>query len=377
LSNDVALPQAGMDDAFRAYAAQNTEESSALSEGITGSYGVIGYRGKVWSLRYKGEKYNFLRPDDGTPAAAFECIILRSARQKSKSLYEGFDENQSDGKRPLCASLDGIVPDDEYDPPQSPTCALCPRNNWHTNAQGKKVKDCTDYKRLAVLIAPALTVPFFGQALLEPVFLRVPAGSLQALGLYGEDLTRQGFAPYAVVTQVSFDPDAAHPKFVFRHKQVLSAADAPVILPMIKDDQSLRITGEDKVHQPRITHTMAKAVAGPAQPAPAMPAAPQPAAAAQGVAVRQQPAQQIIPPKQAPTPQPVSHPPAASGSLFGAAANLTAAVPQQATQAVVQQAATVGQPAPAAQAQSDVVGVDPTESTPELDDAINKILQMS
>jgi hypothetical protein len=368
-----------MDDAFRAYAAQNAEEATALSEGITGSYGVIGYRGKVWSLRYKGEKYNFVRPDDGTPAAAFDCIILRSARQKSKSLYEGFDENQSDGKRPLCASLDGIVPDDEYDPPQSPTCALCPRNNWHTNPQGKKVKDCTDYKRLAVLIAPALTVPFFGQALLEPVFLRVPAGSLQALGLYGEDLTRQGFAPYAVVTQVSFDPDAAHPKFVFRHKQVLSAADAPVILPMIKDDQSLRITGEDKVHQPRITHTMAKAVAGPAQPAPVPPQLPATQPARQPAAApAPQPAQQLIPPKQAPKPQPVSPLPAASGSLFGAAANLTAAVPQQAIPAVVQQTAAVGQPAPAVQqATSDVVGADPTESTPELDDAINKILQMT
>ena len=135
MANDLALPATGMDDAFKAFAAQQGGVDS-LSEGITGSYGVLGYRGKVWSLRYKGEKYNFVRQDDGTPAAAIDVIILRSAKQKSKSFYDSFDEHQSEGKRPICASLDGILPDEDVVQKQSETCALadviaiCEEHGW-------------------------------------------------------------------------------------------------------------------------------------------------------------------------------------------------------------------------------------------------------
>ena len=360
MANDLALPATGMDDAFKAFAAQQGGVDS-LSEGITGSYGVLGYRGKVWSLRYKGEKYNFVRQDDGTPAAAIDVIILRSAKQKSKSFYDSFDEHQSEGKRPICASLDGILPDEDVVQKQSETCALCPQNQWRTNDKGKKVKACSDYKRLAVLVAPSLTVPFFGEALLEPVFLRVPAASLEPLANYGDDLARQGFAYYAVLTRVMFEPDTAHPKFMFKTMQVLGKNDAPVVMPMINDDLALRVTGEDKVNRPQITHTLRRAIAGPTAGSTASVAS----AAVQG-APPSQPAQQLIPPKQAPKP-PASHPPAGDGSLFGAAVNLpgTTFVEHPANPAPVQQVT---------QDRSDVVG-DTTESTPDLDDAINKILQ--
>src|ERR1700731_3657661 len=315
-STNLALPQAGMDDAFRQFASQQGGVES-LSEGITGSYGVIGYKGKSWTLRYKGEQYGFKRPDDQSPAAAIDVIILRQAKQKSKSYYDGWDEHQSEGKRPLCASLDGIVPDDDVIAKQSETCGLCPRNQWRTNDKGKKVKDCSDYKRLAVLLVPSQTVPFFGEPLLEPVFLRIPAASLEALGNYGDDLSRQGFAYYAVVTRVMFEPDTSYPKFVFKTVQVLGKDDAPVILPMINDDIAIRVTGEDKLNRPQITHTMRQAIAGPGSAATASPPGGTPA-------THQAPAQQLIPPKQAPKP-PVTPPPASNGSLFGTAANLVQA----------------------------------------------------
>ncbi len=347
MSNEIALPQGGMADAFKNYAAQQGGVES-LSEGITGSYGVLGYKGKTWSLRYKGEQHFFKRPDDGTAAASIEVIILRQAKQKSKSYYDSYDEHQSQGARPICASLDGILPDDDVAQKQSETCALCPRNHWHTNDKGKKVKDCSDYKRLAVLIVPAQSIPFFGEPLMEPVFLRVPAASLEALGNYGDDLARQGVAYYAVVTRVAFEPDTAYPKFTFRHVQVLGKDDAPVILPMLNDDLSLRVTGEDKVNRPQLTHTLSKAIAGPAQPVST-------------------PAQQtVIPPKQAPKPQP-SPTPSVSGGLFGAAKNLDAGHATSPLQTVTE--------ARIQEQMSDVVGSDPTESTPEIDAAIANLLQ--
>jgi hypothetical protein len=376
-STDLALPQTGMDDAFKAFAAQQGGVES-LSEGITGSYGVIGYKGKNWSLRYKGEKYNFKRADDGTPAASIDVIILRSAKQKSKSFYTAYDEHQSEGQRPICASLDGLLPDDDVVQKQSETCALCPRNQWRTNDKGKKVKDCSDYKRLAVLLAPSQTVPFFGSALLEPVFLRVPAASLEPLANYGDDLARQGFSYFAVVTRVMFEPDTAHPKFMFKTVQVLGAKDAPVVIPMINEDLALRVTGEDKANRPQLTHTLRQAIAGSAatasQPTPGP--ATQVALAAQAASrppaqeVLVAPPAQIIPPK--PAPAPAAPPPSQDGSLFGGVSNLPL---QSATTITAVSTETQQRVQPTTQTQADVVG-EPGESTPDLDAAIANILKL-
>ena len=56
------------------------EPVESLAEGIGSSYGVISYKGKVWSLRYRGERYTFTRPDDGTPVGHIDVIILAKAK---------------------------------------------------------------------------------------------------------------------------------------------------------------------------------------------------------------------------------------------------------------------------------------------------------
>ena len=94
------------------------------------------------------------------------CIRDR-AHAKSKSYYEGgFVEGASDGKRPVCASLDGVVPDSDVITKQSDACALCPRNEWKTDQNGRKGRDCSDYKRLAVLVLPNVTKAVLGQPLM-------------------------------------------------------------------------------------------------------------------------------------------------------------------------------------------------------------------
>ena len=221
--------------------------SESLADGIGSSYGVIGYKGKVWSLRYKGEKHTIVRPDDGTPSSYIDMIILQQAKQKSKSYYLEYDPGgTSEGSRPICASIDGVVPDVDVQTKQSDTCALCPRNVWKTDANGRKGRECNDYKRLAVLLMPNTTQRVLGQKLMEPVFLRVPAGSLNNLSLMGEQMAQQGWHFSTFITRVSFNPDKAHPEMVFTALQGLSDNEAPVVLPLRADPQAIRIIGEDK-----------------------------------------------------------------------------------------------------------------------------------
>ena len=41
-----------------------------LGAGISSGFGVIGYKGKIWSIKAGGTEHKMLRPDDGTPAAS-------------------------------------------------------------------------------------------------------------------------------------------------------------------------------------------------------------------------------------------------------------------------------------------------------------------
>lgn len=234
-----------------AFAGLNPEAEN-LADGIGSSYGIVGYRGKVWSLRLRGETATFTRPDDGSPAAFLDVIVLRSASYKSKSYYPaGSFDQDSGGSRPVCAALDGVTPDNDVQERQSQACAICPRNEWKLNADGKKNRECSDYKRLAVLILPSQSKALLGAPLMEPVFLRVPAASLNDLAILGEAMSKKGFHFSTYITRIGFQPDKAHPQMTFRALQKLTAAEAPVVMPLREDPQSYRITGESEVGKTR------------------------------------------------------------------------------------------------------------------------------
>jgi hypothetical protein len=241
MGQEIVLPDWAKMKPAPAFAVLNPADDS-LSEGIGQSYPVIGYKGKVWSFRHRGERKNFIRPDDGTPASYLDVIILGQAKQKSKSFYKKFDPNQSDGDRPICSSIDGIMPDPDVTAKQADACALCPRNVWKTDPQtGRKGRECTDYKRLAVLVVPTQTKPLFGEPVLEPAFLRVPPASLNSLAIMGDTMAGQGFHYASYITRITFDPNEAHPKMMFRPLQGLTDQEAPVILQMRGDMQVDRI----------------------------------------------------------------------------------------------------------------------------------------
>lgn len=247
--------------------------SESLADGIGSSYGIIGYKGKVWSLRLRGETYNFVRPDDGSPAAFLDVIILRQLPVKSKSFYPpGSYQDGQIGTRPVCAALDGVAPDADIAKPESTACAICPRNVFKINTDGRKTRDCSDYKRLSVLILPKLTKDLLGAALMEPVFLRVPAASLNDLALLGEGMSAQGFHYSSYITRIGFNPERPHPQMTFRALQGLGDKEATLVLPLREDPTAYRITGEGEVNRKAPAQVAAAAAQTP-QPDPAVEAA--------------------------------------------------------------------------------------------------------
>jgi hypothetical protein len=243
MGQEIQLPDWAKKGQAQAFAGLNPHDDS-LAAGIGQSYGIIGYKGKQWTLRIRGERHAILRPDDGTPSAFLDVIILGQAKTKSKSYYpKGFTEGSSE--RPLCASIDSVVPDSDVTQKQNDNCATCPRNEWKVDATtGRKGRECTDYKRLAVLILPTQTKAILGETFREPVFLRVPPDSLNSLAIMGDGMSGQGHHYSSYITRITFDPDKAHPSMVFRPLQPLSEKEAPVILDLRQDAQVGRITGD-------------------------------------------------------------------------------------------------------------------------------------
>lgn len=249
-------------------------EADNLAEGIGQSYGVINYKGRNWSLRYRGQRYQIVRPDDGTPSAFLDVIILDAAAAKSKSYYTKWDPNQSEGERPLCSSIDGITPDPDSKEPQCTACAICPRNEWKMQTNGKNGRECQDYKRLAVLLMPNVTERIMGQKLLEPVFLRVPPASLNSLAILGETMRKRGYHSSTYVTRITFDPDKSWPEMVFRPLQGLSAQEAPAIIELRQNPLVGRIVHGDRRTSGGPALTQAPQPLGLSAPSPSAASAP-------------------------------------------------------------------------------------------------------
>jgi hypothetical protein len=269
MSTAVQIP-AGMKPSTKFAQLDPTE---SLAEGIGSSYPVIGYKGKNFSIRHKGEVKPLIRPDDGTPVGYLDVVILRQAKVKAKSYYpDGFEEGGSAGKRPACASIDGVRPDPDVQDMQSTLCATCPRNEFKTGPNGKKTRECSDYKRLAVLVMPQQTTPLFGQPMMEPAFLRIPPASLNNLSIFGENMAQQGWPYSSFVTRVMFDPAKAHPEFTFKFLQGLTDAEADTILALREEIISKRITGEDEIARRALTNGGAVTNGNPVSAVPPQPA---------------------------------------------------------------------------------------------------------
>jgi hypothetical protein len=229
------------DDADPGFGAYNDADDDSLADGIGASYPLIKYKGKVWSLQYKGKNHIITDPKTGYASPFIDVIVLNGAPTKSKAYFENWEDGSHD--RPLCTSMDSIVPDAGVVSKQSETCGLCPRNEFKMNDKGKNVRECSDYKRLSVLLLPSISERLLGFPLVEPTFLRVPGGSLLNLSEMDTQARLRGLKYWAFITRIDFDPKESYPKMQFTGIQKLTSAERPAIESLRADPRNGAILG--------------------------------------------------------------------------------------------------------------------------------------
>jgi hypothetical protein len=214
-----------------------------LSAGIQASFGLIGYKGKVWSVRYRGDERQLMREDGDGPKSSIEVVILAASSHVSKVWYEqGYVEGST--AAPDCFSNNGVAPDPASTKKQSDVCATCPMNAWGSRITpaGKAGKACADSKRLAVVPESDLTNEMFG----GPMLLRVPAASLQDLASYGQKMQHMGYPYFAVATRIRFDPSESYPKFLFNAIRPLTDEQAGIVISHREGHAVSRILSENE-----------------------------------------------------------------------------------------------------------------------------------
>lgn len=237
-----------------------------LGAGITSSFGVVSYKGKVWSIKYQGKATPLLRPDDGSPQASIEVVIVKASTAIAKIFYkDGFQDGND--KAPDCFSTNGLTPDPASPAKQCATCAACPNNAWGSKITeaGKQTKACTDSKRLAIVPLTDMGNDLFG----GPMLLRVPAASLKDLKTFGDTLAKWGYPSFAVGVRISFDYKEAFPKFMFGAIRPLTDDEAKKVIELRESDAVERILSlpvEQVVHEPEVAGDAAQLFEQPPKP---------------------------------------------------------------------------------------------------------------
>ena len=219
----------------------NPTVNDELGAGVQSSYGIIGYRGKVWSTKFGGVETPLMREDGDGARASIEVVLVKAAAAISKIFYANGYQDGSNSP-PDCWSADGIKPDASVQKKECTTCAACPRNAWGSRVTeaGKQGKQCSDSRRMAVVPLNDLA----NEAMGGPMLLRVPAASLKDLKAYGETLNAYGYPYYEVATRISFDVKESFPKFVFQALRPLEEADVQQIADLRADRRVTQLLNE-------------------------------------------------------------------------------------------------------------------------------------
>ena len=239
MANDLSLP-ASFGKAPAAYAA-GVSSNDDLGAGVSSSYGVLGYRGKVWAVKFGGVETPLMRDDGDGPRNSIEVVIVKSSPAISKIYYKSGYVDGSNAA-PDCWSGSGVAPDTSVQNKVSATCANCPMNAWgsRTTDAGKQAKACADSRRTAVVPLNDFDNELAG----GPMLLRVPAASLKDLKAYGDLLKSYQYPYYAAATRVSFDPAEAFPKFVLQAIRPLTEDEAKRILEIRESQQVKAVLAE-------------------------------------------------------------------------------------------------------------------------------------
>ncbi|MDE4913480.1 hypothetical protein PQI07_22630 [Methylobacterium sp. 092160098-2] len=276
---------------------QRGPQPSELGGGITGGFGVISYKGKVWRIKFGGEEVALRTRDPNTGVETaqsyIEVVIIKSTTHLTKTWYET-QYVEGSNAAPDCASSDGVKPDLASPKRQNDLCATCKWNQYgsRVNANGTgRGKACQDTKRLAVVPYPDLENEGNG----GPMLLRIPPASLANLAKFAGLMERNGYPFYGVSVYLYFEGDEAYPQIAFKPARPLSDAEFAVIEAYRNDDRVARVLNSAD------TTFEAPAAPPPVEPLFGAPPAAAQLPAPQAAPVAPQPAPQAVPP--APVPQ--------------------------------------------------------------------------
>lgn len=254
--------------------------NAAAQQGLLPSFAVIGYKGKNWRIKHRGDE-TLIKDARGVPVQSLEVVIVGVSPHIAKQFYiKNYVEG--DDASPDCFSLDGITPDATSPKMQCQSCAACPQAIFGSKITeaGKKAKACQDSRRLAVVPLGDIPNDVYG----GPMLLRLPPMSLSGFAQYSNDLTRYAAQPYMVRTALSFDFEAAYPRITFtadgwldddQSTEVKLAMENPLVERMLLID-----AGAVPVTEPDATPSTAALAGGKpgaaaaAKPTPTKPATP-------------------------------------------------------------------------------------------------------
>jgi hypothetical protein len=223
----------------------NQSMTNELSAGVQTGFPIMGYKGKVWSVRYRGDVTQLMRSDGDGPVNSIEVVILKASGVLSKIFYkDGYVEGSTEA--PDCFSTNGVTPDQQSKARQANTCAACPMNAWGSRitSAGKQGKACSDSKRMVIVPLSDMRNEVYG----GPMLLRIPAASLNDLAQFGNKLASLHYPYNAVAVRIAFDPAEAYPKFKFSAIRPLTDDEADLALEIAADPSVGRILAEGSEH---------------------------------------------------------------------------------------------------------------------------------
>jgi hypothetical protein len=234
----MSLPTIQQAPQLPAHLANFADLGFSLNENITGGMKLgghpsIGIKQAKWRIREGGG-------EEIVQSFTLNVIIVNANKHLSKVFYAGAYTGE-EGKAPDCFSDNGVGPSAQASKPQCATCAMCPNNVWGSKVTpaGNKIKACSDYKKLAVILADDPDRDVYE--------LRVPGASLSQLNEIMSKLIKSQVPIPAVIFELSFDATADYPKIVFKPLGYVSAEQADSIKGWVNSDESKEAVGENDV----------------------------------------------------------------------------------------------------------------------------------
>ena len=222
------------------------------------------------------------------PDLHLDVVVVRGNPGVNKTFYIKQWKPGQEPEAPDCMSSDGIRPSAESTNKQSESCATCPQNEWGSKINpltGKKIKACSDGKRIAVLPPGKLDGDMFQ--------MTIPPASIGDFGAFLKQLN-QVSPPVLyndIVVRISFDTEVSYPKLKFEPVRYLTDEEAAKVQERFESAESKLVCGVEDHAAPAQQPVQQQPVQQqpvqqqPVQPEPpkrtrAKPAAPAQAAAA-------------------------------------------------------------------------------------------------